>query len=154
MRRPLCFFSAQIISFDQDGVFEGREVGVAKPPVRLLERIEALRVLSQVSEAGLLSSAEEAGLFSKLESAGAFSTAEKLLPLADDLKLLSTAEALLNFPSSNLFGLAAIRLIGGKRLGRDLTCGIRPAAHTPLESQPPQQLLKKQRRSHSSSCQR
>ena len=55
-------FLPQIISFDQDGVVEGREVGVAKPPVRLLERIEELRVLSQVSEAGLLSSAEDAGL--------------------------------------------------------------------------------------------
>lgn len=71
----------QVVSFDQDGLFEGREISVSKPPIRLLERIEELRVLSSVSDAGLLSSAEEAGVFSKLEAAGAFSTAEKLLPL-------------------------------------------------------------------------
>ena len=70
-------------------------------------------MLSQVSEAGLLSSAEDAGLFSKLEAAGAFSKAEALLPLADDLKLLSTAEALLNVPSSYLFGIASLLLVGG-----------------------------------------
>merc|ERR1711990_1130017 len=55
---------------------------------------------------------EEAGIFSKLEAAGAFSTAEKLLPLADDLKLLSTAEFLLNVPSSYLFGIASLLLVG------------------------------------------
>ena len=119
------FLLPQIISFDQDGVFEGREVGVAKPPVRLLERIEELRVLSQVSEAGLLSSAEDAGLFSKLEAAGAFSKAEALLPLADDLKLLSTAEALLNVPSSYLFGIASLLLVGGAfRHVLLLACGL------------------------------
>merc|ERR1719181_274090 len=109
---PMMHLSKKIISFDQDGVFEGREVGVAKPPVRLLERIEELRVLSQVSEAGLLSSAEDAGLFSKLEAAGAFSKAEALLPLADDLKLLSTAEALLNVPANLLFFAAVALLLG------------------------------------------
>ena len=59
MRRPLCFFSAQIISFDQDGV-EGREVGA----LSLRACLSALRscACSQVSEAGLLSSAEEVGL--------------------------------------------------------------------------------------------
>jgi hypothetical protein len=119
------FLLPQIISFDQDGVFEGREVGVAKPPVRLLQRIEELRVLSQVSEAGLLSSAEDAGLFSKLEAAGAFSKAEALLPLADDLKLLSTAEALLNVPSSYLFGIASLLLVGGAfRHVLLLACGL------------------------------
>ena len=121
-------FLPQIISFDQDGVVEGREVGVAKSPVRLLERIEELRVLSQVSEAGLLSSAEEAGLFSKLEAAGAFSKAEALLPLADDLKLLSTAEALLNVPSSYLFGIASLLLVGGACVLLQLQIGPRHEA--------------------------
>ena len=51
--------------------------------------------------------------FSKLEAAGAFSKAEALLPLADDLKLLSTAEALINVPSSYLFGIASLLLVGG-----------------------------------------
>jgi len=104
--------SKKTIQFDQNGLFEGREVGIAKPPVRLLERIEELKLLSSLSNTGVLSSAEEAGLFSKLEAAGAFSTAEKLLPLADDLKLLSTAEYLLNVPSSYLFGIASLLLVG------------------------------------------
>ena len=105
--------AAQVVSFDQDGLFEGREISVAKPPVRLLERIEELRLLSSIADAGLLSGAEEAGLFSKLEAAGAFSKAEKLLPLADDLKLLSTAEYLLNVPA-NLLALGAVVLLGGE----------------------------------------
>jgi len=108
MQTGLGPLSKKVVSFDQDGLFEGREIGIQKPPVRLLERIEELRVLTAVSEAGLLSSAEEAGVFSKLESAGAFSKAEALLPLADNLKLLSTAEALINFPSSYLFGIGLI----------------------------------------------
>lgn len=104
--------SKKMLSFDQDGVFEGREVSTPKPPVRLLERVEELKVLSAVADAGLLSSAEDAGLFSKLEAAGAFSTAEKLLPLADDLKLLSTAEFLLNVPANLLFFAAVALIIG------------------------------------------
>ena len=86
VRMPECCIApgsalAQVVSFDQDGVFEGREISVAKAPVRLLERVEELRLLSSIADAGLLSSAEEAGVFSKLEAAGAFSTAESLLPL-------------------------------------------------------------------------
>merc|ERR1719409_878868 len=104
--------SRKVIGIDQNGVYESREVAQAKPPVRLLERVEELRILSSVADAGLLSGAEEAGLFSKLEAAGAFSAAEGLLPLADDLKLLSTLEYLLNVPSSYLFGIASLLLIG------------------------------------------
>lgn len=101
----------KVLSFDQDGVFEGREVSTTKAPVKLLERVEELRVLSTIADAGLLSAAEDAQIFSKLEAAGAFSTAEKLLPLADDLKLLSTAEYLLNVPANLLvFGAAALLL--------------------------------------------
>merc|ERR1719310_1440275 len=103
----------KVVSFDQDGLFEGREISVAKPPIRLLERIEELQILTSVADAGLLSAAEDAGVFSKLEAVGAFSTAEKLLPLADDLKLLSTAEALLNVPS-NFLVLGAVALLGGE----------------------------------------
>merc|ERR1711908_61574 len=93
----------KVISFDQDGLFEGREVSVAKPPVRLLERLEELKLLTSLSEAGLLSSAEEAGVFSKLEA---------LLPLADDLKLLSTVESLLNVEAGYLFSAGAVLLLG------------------------------------------
>merc|ERR1719230_817289 len=100
--------SRKMISFDQDGVFEGREISVPKAPVRLLQRVEELKVLSSLSEAGVLSAAEEAGVFSKLEAAGAFSTIEGLLPLADDLKLLSAAENLLNVDAWKLSGLAFI----------------------------------------------
>lgn len=103
----------KMLTFDQDGLFEGREVSVTKPPLRLLERIEELKVLTSVADAGLLSAAEEAGIFSKLEAAGAFSTAEKLLPLADELKLLSTAETLLNVPA-NVLVIAAVALLGGE----------------------------------------
>merc|ERR1719201_1245743 len=109
---PSMQLAKKVVSFDQDGLFEPRETSQGKPPVRILERVEELRVLSSVADAGLLSAAEEAGLFSKLEAAGAFSTAEKLLPLADDLKLLSTAEYLLNVPSSYLFGIASLLLVG------------------------------------------
>lgn len=103
----------KVVSFDQDGVFEGREISVEKPPVRLLERIEELRLLTSVADAGLLSAAEDAGVFSKLEAAGGFSKIEGLLPLADDLKLLSTAEYLLNVPANLLFIGAAV-LAGGE----------------------------------------
>lgn len=89
--------AVQVVSFDQDGLFEGREISVAKPPVRLLERVEELRLLSSVADAGLLSGAEEAGVFSKLEAAGAFSTAEKLLPLG-----AIQAAASRHFPVSSL----------------------------------------------------
>jgi len=102
----------KVISFDQDGLFEGRELSIPKAPVRLLERLEELKLLTSLSEAGLLSSAEEAGVFSKLEAAGAFSKAEALLPLADDLKLLSTVESLLNVEAGYLFSAGAVLLLG------------------------------------------
>merc|ERR1719409_2442822 len=85
------------ITFDQDGIIDKKEVGSASK-VRLLARIEELRVLSAVADAGLLGTAEANGVFSSLENAGAFSTIEGLLPIADDLKLLSTLEALINVP--------------------------------------------------------
>jgi len=99
-------------AFDRDGIFSGRASGTQKESVRILERVEELKILSAVADAGLLSAAEDAQLFSKLESAGAFSQAEKLLPLADDLNLLATAEGLLNVPSSNLVLLAGALVVG------------------------------------------
>mmetsp|Transcript_71666 Transcript_71666/g.215379 ORF Transcript_71666/g.215379 Transcript_71666/m.215379 type:complete len:160 (-) Transcript_71666:459-938(-) len=105
--------SAAAINFDQDGFFPARTEKPAKPPIKILNRVEELRVLSNLAEAGVLSAAEDAGLFSKLEAQGAFSSIEKLLPLADDLKLLSTAEALLNADSSVLL-IAAAALLGGE----------------------------------------
>ena len=102
----------KVLSFDQDGLFEGREVAVPRPPVRLLERIEELQILTTVSEAGLLSAAEDAQIFSKLESAGAFSKAEALLPVLDKLKILSLTETLLNVPSNLLFGAGVLLLLG------------------------------------------
>merc|ERR1719387_1594106 len=102
--------SSVFISLDPYGEFKGQKK--VQKPVKILSRVEELKVLSSLADAGVLSSAEEAGIFSKLERAGAFSTAEKLLPLADDLKLLSTAEYLLNVPSSYLFGIASLLLVG------------------------------------------
>ena len=104
--QPAMQLSKKVVSFDQDGLFEGREVSIPKDPVRLLERLEELELLTSLANAGLLSNAEDAGLFSKLEAAGAFSTAEKLLPLADKFKLLSTVEGLLNVEAWKLSALA------------------------------------------------
>jgi len=103
---------SKTLAFDQDGVYEPAPLS-DKPPVKILERIENLRVLSAVADAGLLSAAEEAGVFTKLEGAGAFSKLETLLPIADDLNLLATAENLLNVPAGNL-GLAAFALLAGE----------------------------------------
>jgi hypothetical protein len=81
--------------------------------VRLPERFEELRLLSSTADARLLSSTVDAGLYSKLESGGTFNIAEKVLPLADDLKRLSTAKYLLNVPA-NLLALGAVVLLGGE----------------------------------------
>ena len=103
----------QLIKYDAFGEFAPQKS--VKAPVKVLTRVEELKVLSTLAEAGLLSGAEEAGVFSKLERAGFFSFAEKLLPLADNLKLLSTAEALINLPAAGIFGLAVVLLAGGAR---------------------------------------
>jgi len=81
--------------------------------VRLPERFEELRLLSSTADARLFSSTGDAGLYSKLESGGTFNIAEKVLPLADDLKRLSTAKYLLNVPA-NLLALGAVVLLGGE----------------------------------------
>merc|ERR1711988_369047 len=90
------------VTFDESGIFDPREQTVSKPKVVLLNRIQQLRVASKVAQLGLLSQAEAGGVFSKLESAGAFSTAESLLPLVDELQLLTTAEKLINVPAVSL----------------------------------------------------
>jgi hypothetical protein len=99
--------------FDQDGLFEGREVAQTKPPVKLLNRINDLRVLTSIADAGLLTKAQESGVFSKLESVGAFGLIEKTLPIIDDLGLLGTLEDLLNIPA-NVQVLAALALLAGE----------------------------------------
>eukprot|EP00316_Scyphosphaera_apsteinii_P022311 CAMPEP_0119312086 /NCGR_PEP_ID=MMETSP1333-20130426/24993_1 /TAXON_ID=418940 /ORGANISM="Scyphosphaera apsteinii, Strain RCC1455" /LENGTH=161 /DNA_ID=CAMNT_0007316639 /DNA_START=125 /DNA_END=610 /DNA_ORIENTATION=- len=109
---PVTSIATNQIGVDQDGLMEASQIAAQKPPVKLLSRLDDLEFLTSLSEAGLLSAAEEAGVFSKLEAAGAFSSAEKLLPLADDLKLLSTAEKLLNVESSTLVTTAAVLLVG------------------------------------------
>jgi len=101
-----------VVRLDQYGDFTPRG-GNTKGPIKILSRVEELKVLSSLADAGVLSSLEASGTFTKLESAGAFSTIEKVLPLADDLKLLSTAEALLQVPSGFLL-LGAVALIGGE----------------------------------------
>lgn len=103
----------QIVSFDQDGVFDQAVKGSTKPPVKLLSRLEELGLLSSLAETGFLSNAEASGLFSKLEAAGAFSSAEKLLPLADKLNVLALAETLINVPSAVLT-LGALSLLAGE----------------------------------------
>jgi hypothetical protein len=105
--------SKKVIGIDQDGLFEPREVSQAKPPVRLLERVQELRLLSTIADAGLLSKAQEAGVFSKLEQAGAFGLIEKTLPVIDELGVLGLLESALNVPA-NIQVLAAVALLGGE----------------------------------------
>lgn len=93
----------KVWAFDQDGVFEGREVSIARPPVKILSRVGELQAATALAESGLLSAAEEAGVFSKLEKAGAFSLAEKALPLVEKLGLLSTFERLVNVDNGLIF---------------------------------------------------
>merc|ERR1711988_1084481 len=69
-----------------------------REPIQLLARLAGLKVASKVANLGLLTKAEDSGLFSKLEASGAFSQAEKLLPLVDELDLITTAEKAVNVP--------------------------------------------------------
>jgi len=103
----------KVITFDYNGVFEGREKSIEKDPVKPLTRLNELRALTTIAEAGLLSKAEDAGVFSKLESAGAFSTIEKVLPVLDDLNLLAAAESVLNVPA-NLLAVAGLAVLTGE----------------------------------------
>merc|ERR1711968_7967 len=73
-------------------------MGVRREPIQLLARLAELKVASKVANLGLLTKAEDSGLFSKLEASGAFSQAEKLLPLVDELDLITTAEKAVNVP--------------------------------------------------------
>ena len=133
----------QLIKTQFDAFGERQQQKAVKKPVKILTRVEELKVLSTLAEAGLLSGAEQAGVFSKLEKAGTFSFAEKLLPLVDNLKLLSTAEALIQLPAGGILGLAVILLAGGTRKRSPATEGPRrhhlrlcprSSAHRPLSS--------------------
>jgi hypothetical protein len=103
----------KVIGFDQDGLFEGREIAQPKPPLKLLSRVQELRVLTTLADAGLLSKAQEAGVFSKLEEAGAFGLIEKTLPIIDKLGVLGGLEGALYVPA-NLQVFAALALLGGE----------------------------------------
>jgi len=89
--------------------------GMRMQKVDLLDKVEELQVLTAVSNAGLLSKVEQSGLLSTLEKQGALSTVEKLLPLADDLGLISTTEKLINISPGtlNAGGLAALAAAAG-----------------------------------------
>jgi len=114
------------------GLFEAREFDRGKPPVYLLSRIEELKLATAVSEAGLLSTAEENGVFSSLEKAGAFSTAEKLLPLVEQLGLLTLFEDSLEVEAGLIFTLANWLIVFGPILLTLQVCGFVPGATGPV----------------------
>ena len=104
--RPLMGGEKKVISFenfDNDELFEVREVDKGVPPVFLLSGLEKLKAATFISETGVLTLAEENGVFTKLEELGAFSLAEKALPLIEKLRLLSFFESCLNIPNGYLF---------------------------------------------------
>jgi hypothetical protein len=117
--------------FADDGLFEGREVSFAKPPVNLLSRLNEIEASTYIAEAGLLSKAEELGVFSKLESLGAFSTAEALLPTIEKLRLLSTFEALVNVEAGLLFTFANFLIVFAPTLFVLQICGFVPMPDGP-----------------------
>jgi hypothetical protein len=115
-----------------DVLFEGREVDFGRPPVKLLSRIEELKVATGVSELGLLSFLEEKGAFSTLESVGAFSTAEKLLPVIEDLKVLSLLESTLDVEAGLLFTAANWLLVATPVYITLAICGFAPIPEGPF----------------------
>eukprot|EP00316_Scyphosphaera_apsteinii_P022314 CAMPEP_0119326176 /NCGR_PEP_ID=MMETSP1333-20130426/67724_1 /TAXON_ID=418940 /ORGANISM="Scyphosphaera apsteinii, Strain RCC1455" /LENGTH=161 /DNA_ID=CAMNT_0007334405 /DNA_START=120 /DNA_END=605 /DNA_ORIENTATION=- len=124
----------KIISFDENGVFEAREISLAKPQVFPLTRLEELKALSFISEAGLLSKAEDAGIFSKLESAGAFSTIEGLLPTIDKLGLLTLLEDALEVEAGLQFTAANFLIVFGPVLLTLQICGFVPLPSEPVST--------------------
>uniref|UniRef100_A0A7S0LPI8 Uncharacterized protein n=1 Tax=Coccolithus braarudii TaxID=221442 RepID=A0A7S0LPI8_9EUKA len=117
---------------DGDVLFEGREVDFGRPPVKLLSRIEELKVATTVSELGLLSFAEENGVFSTLENAGAFSTAEKLLPVIEELGVLSLLESTLDVDAGLIFTVANYLLVVTPAYGALAICGFAPIPEGPF----------------------
>lgn len=128
---PVMSANRKVYSFDNEGVFEAREVSIKRPPVFLLSAVEELRVATGVADAGLLSAAEDAGVFSKLESAGAFSLVEKALPIVEDLRLLTTFEKLLNVDWALQFTAAGFILVSFPALFTLQICGFVPTASGP-----------------------
>merc|ERR1719238_2022839 len=102
---PSMMADRKVYGFDDETVFEAREVSITRKPVFLLSAIEGTGVATATAEAGLLSGAEEAGVFSTLEGLGAFSLIESTLPLIENLGLLSKFEALLDVEAGLLFTL-------------------------------------------------
>merc|ERR1719487_5445 len=123
---PAMQANRKVYAFDNEGVFEAREVSVKRQPVYLLSAVEELRVATGVADTGLLSAAEDAGVFSKLESVGAFSLAEKALPVVEDLKLLTLFEKLLNVEWGLQFSIAGFVLVSAPVLFTLQICGFVP----------------------------
>jgi len=107
---PQMLIDKQVLSFDQDGVWEGREVVYKKPPPKVLTRINEIGLLSAVADIGLLSKLEEVGAFSKLEEAGAFAFIEKTLPFVDKFKLLKLVDKAIETDASTLFTISGFLL--------------------------------------------
>jgi hypothetical protein len=100
----------KVWSFEQDGVWEGREVSYTKPPPKVLTRINEIKAATAVANLGVLSKLEEAGAFSKLEEAGAFALIEKTLPFVDKFKLLKLLDNAVATEASLLFSIAGFLL--------------------------------------------
>lgn len=120
------------INFDEDIVFEAREVSYTRKPVSLLSAIEATGVATFTAEAGVLSGAEEAGVFSTLENLGAFSLAESLLPTVESLGLLSKFEALLDVEAGLIFSVANFIIVSAPVIFALQICGFLPSATGPF----------------------
>lgn len=123
---PVMAGTKKIVSFEQDGLFEGREISYQRPPVKFLSRVNELEVATAVSDAGLLSLAEENGVFSTLEGLGAFSLAEKALPTIEKLKLLSFAESLFDVEAGLIFTAANFLIVFTPVLLTLQICGFVP----------------------------
>tara|TARA_B110001452_G_C15164731_1_gene404995 strand:- start:388 stop:1008 length:621 start_codon:yes stop_codon:yes gene_type:complete len=133
---PAMAADKKILSFEQDGLFEGREITYKRPPVRFLSRLNELNVATGVSEAGLLTAAEDNGVFSTLEGLGAFSLAESLLPTIESLKLLSLTEAAFEVEAGLLFTAASFLTACTPVLLTLQICTFIPFPNSPIAAVP------------------
>jgi hypothetical protein len=100
----------KLYSFDNEGLWEGREVSYEREPIKLLTRLNEMEAATAISNLKLLSAAEKAGVFSKLENAGAFSFAEKFLPFVDKFKLLSILQRSADTDASIIYTISGFLL--------------------------------------------
>lgn len=124
----------KVVTFDENGVFEGREVSLQTQPVYLLTRLEELGALTFVSELGLFSKAEELGVFSKLEQAGAFSKVESILPVVDKLGLLTFLETALDVEAGLQFTIANFLIVFTPTLITLQICGFVGIPNEPIKT--------------------